>query len=232
LKAFLLAAGHGTRLRPLTNDTPKCLLPIRGVPLLQIWLQTFDLFGISEVLINVHSHAAVIHSFLESNRHLARVRIVQEPELLGSAGTILQNRAWVDSEEFFWICYADVLHQVNLSAMLAFHQSRHPVATIGVYRVPDPSRCGVVELNENSLVTNFVEKPTRPQSNLAFSGLLIGTSALLNAIPSHLPADLGFDVFPHLVRQMVAYPISNYLIDIGTLSNYELAQSTWPGVSY
>jgi len=228
LKAFLLAAGHGTRLRPLTDNTAKCLLPIRGVPMLQIWLDTFRRFHIDEVLINIHAHAAAVRSYLQSHTDNGRVRVVEEEELLGSAGTLLKNRDWVASEDCFWVFYADVLNQADFSAMLDVHRARRPAATIGAYRVPDPSRCGILHTAEDGTVIDFVEKPVHPCGNLAFSGLLLGTHALLDVIPAKQPSDLGFDVLPHLVGNMVAFPISEYLLDIGTVSNYQLAQKTWP----
>jgi mannose-1-phosphate guanylyltransferase len=230
LKAFLLAAGHGTRLRPLTDKIPKCLLPIRGVPMLQIWLEIFSHFGINEVLINIHAHAGMVQDFLRKHPRGNKVRVAEETELLGSAGTLLINREWVDSEDFFWVFYADVLNQVDFSAMLRVHQARRPAATIGAYRVPDPSRCGILDIVEDGTVVDFVEKPVRPRGNLAFSGLLLGTRRLLDTIPLKQPADLGFDVLPRLGGQMLAYPISTYLLDIGTMENYEKAQSTWPGL--
>jgi mannose-1-phosphate guanylyltransferase len=199
------------------------------MPMLQIWLEAFSQFGIDEVLINVHAHAGTVHDFLRKHPHGSKVRVVEETELLGSAGTLLKNREWVDSEEFFWVFYADVLNQVDLSAMLRVHQARMPAATIGAYRVPDPSRCGILDVAEDGTVVDFVEKPVRPRGNLAFSGLLLGTRSLLDTIPLKQPADLGFDVLPRLAGKMVAYPISTYLLDIGTMKNYEIAQSTWPG---
>ena len=109
--------------------------------------------------------------------------------------------------------------------------TRRTAATLAVYRVPDPSRCGIVTLDENGVVTDFVEKPPIPLSNLAFSGVLIGTHQLLDKIPNRLPADIGFDVLPRMVNQMSAYEISDYLLDMGTLLNYKQAQATWPGLS-
>jgi len=229
VKAFLLAAGHGTRLRPLTDKTPKCLLPVQGIPLLQIWLEVCHRFGIDQVLINVHAHADVVLGFLQKHTTGTRVHVVAEERLLGSAGTLLSNRQWVEAEDCFWVFYADVLNRVDLGAMLRMHHSRKPVATIGVCRVPDPARCGVVDVSENGIVSDFVEKPSQPRSNLAFAGLLVGTPLLLDLIPRKQPADLGFDVFPGLVGRMLAYEISEYLIDIGTVENYQKAQETWPG---
>jgi len=197
--------------------------------MLQIWLEIFSYFGIDEVLINIHAHARLVQEFLRKHPHGSKVRVAEETELLGSAGTLLKNREWVDSEEFFWVFYADVLNHVDFSAMLRLHQARKPAATIGVYRVPDPNRCGILDIVEDGTVVGFVEKPARPRGNLAFSGLLLGSQSLLNSIPHKQPADLGFDVLPQLAGKMIAYPISTYLLDIGTIENYQKAQITWPG---
>lgn len=230
MKAFLLAAGHGTRLRPITDKLPKCLVPIRGTPMLTIWLELCKKVGITDVLINLHAHVDVVRSFLcRSADANLRINIAEEEELLGSAGTLRTNRSWVEREELFWIFYADVLHCANLAAMLRSHCERRLTATLGVYEVPDPSRCGIVRANSQDVIEDFVEKPTLPMSNLAFSGLMIATPALLDVIPAGVPSDIGFDVLPKLKNQMLAFRIRDYLIDIGTLENYKKAQATWPG---
>jgi mannose-1-phosphate guanylyltransferase len=198
--------------------------------MLQIWLEICRRFGIDEVLINIHAHAGAVHEFLRKHPHGGKVQVVEEKRLLGSAGTLLENRDWVGFDDFFWVFYADVLNRVDFSAMLRVHQARRPAATIGAYHVPDPSRCGILDVAEDGTVIDFVEKPIRPRGNLAFSGLLLGTQLLLDAIPVKQPSDLGYDVLPQLVGKMVVYPISSYLLDIGTIENYEIAQRTWPGL--
>ena len=230
MKAFLLAAGPGSRLRPMTDAVPKCLVPIRGTPMLSIWLQACKRFGIEEVLINLHAHAAAVSEFLRQDINGPRVRVVVEQQLLGSAGTLRANRDWVMSDEFFWVFYADVLNCADLEGMLRVHQKRKPAATLGVYEVPDPRRCGIVTADSDGVIQQFVEKPEHPAGNLAFSGLMIGTPAVLDVIPSSVPADIGFHVLPQLAGRMIAYSISDYLLDIGTMENYEKAQATWPGL--
>jgi len=231
VKAFLLAAGQGTRLRPITDTVPKCLVPIRGTPLLSIWLRLCKQFHIDEVLINVHAHGAMVRDFLKQNANGTQVRVVEEAQLLGSAGTLRRNRDWVASDELFWVFYADVLCKTDLGEMLRLHRQRKPAATLGVYHVPDPRRCGIVSTGGNGIIQQFVEKPLTPVSNLAFSGVMIGTSEMLDVIPSDIPADIGFHVLPRLTGRMMAYTIHDYLIDIGTMENYLIAQETWPGLS-
>jgi mannose-1-phosphate guanylyltransferase len=230
MKAFLLAAGHGTRLRPLTDTVPKCLLPIRGTPMLAIWLELCRHYGIDEVLVNVHVHAEQIGNFVRCHRQGVRVHVIEEPELLGSAGTLRANAAWVAGEECFWVFYADVLTCVDLGKMLAAHRNRRPAATLAVYRVPNPESCGIVKLAEDHTITEFAEKPVHPSSDLAFSGLMVASPALLAAIPVRQPCDIGFHLLPIMANSMLAYPISQYLLDIGTQERYQRAQETWPGL--
>lgn len=230
MKAFLLAGGHGVRLRPITNALPKCLVPIQGVPLLSIWLQLCKSIGIDEVLINVHAHAEDVCNFLDRSSSGVAVRVVAEPQLLGSAGTLRANRKWVDSDDFFWIFYADVLNRADFAGMLQLHHQRMPAATLGLYEVPDPRRCGIVKMDEEGVIHEFVEKPEHPAGNLAFSGLMIGTPQLLDVIPETTPTDIGFDVLPKLTGRMLGFRIHDYLIDIGTMENYQHAQATWPGL--
>ena len=229
MKAFLLAAGHGTRLRPITDNLAKCMVPIQGVPMLALWLECCRRAGIDEVLINLHANAGSVHEFLLQHAAGMPVRVVEEAELLGSAGTLRANRDWIGSDELFWVFYADVLNRADLRAMLRLHRDRQPAATLGVYQVPDPRRCGIVTTNDAGVIEEFVEKPANPSGNWAFSGLMIGTPAMLEAIPKDTPADIGFHVLPRLTGRMVAFPIHDYLIDIGTMENYKRAQATWPG---
>lgn len=231
MKAFLLAAGQGTRLRPTTDNVPKCLVPICGVPMLKIWMDICHRAGIDEVMVNLHTHAASVRDWLSDNVDGLRVHLAEETTLLGSAGTLLANREWVSTESCFCVLYADVLTNTNLNRMLDLHLKRRPIATLGLYQVPDPSRCGVVSFDSEMVIREFVEKPANPRSNWAFSGIMIGTPELLDHVPARYPVDLGFDVLPQLVGKMLASPISDYILDIGTLANYQAAQDTWPGLA-
>ena len=163
MKAFLLAAGNGTRLRPLTDSVPKCLLPIQGIPLLEIWLNNCKAAGITDVLVNAHAHAEAIRQFAAEQKTGVRIRIVEEPELLGSAGTLAENREFVAGENSFFILYADVLTNIDLRRMFEFHQQKRLPATLGIYQVPDPTRCGIVTMDENAIIQEFVEKPNACQ---------------------------------------------------------------------
>ena len=230
MKAFLLAAGNGTRMRPLTDSTPKCLLPVRGEPMLRLWMEFCYRYGIDDILINIHAHANVVREFLKYEHHGARVCVSEERILLGSAGTLLANREWIGSDPEFWIFYCDVLTAANLGRILEVHRKRAQIATLGVYQVPDPHRCGIATVDKDDIVCEFVEKPPKPSGSLAFSGIMVSSPAIFDFIPAEIPADIGFHVLPRLVGRMAACPISEYLLDIGTPENYRIAQNEWQGL--
>ncbi len=229
MKAFLLAAGAGTRLKPLTDCMPKCLVPIQGVPMLAWWLEWCHRYGVAEVLINTHAHADAVEHYVSSHDFGVKIMVARESKLLGSAGTIWQNRQFVGGEREFAVLYADVLTSCNFTNMVAFHRERQPAVTLGVYRVPDPSRCGIVGVDRQGWVTEFIEKPKRPKDNLAFSGLMIGGPALFEVLGDRFPADIGSDVLPRLVGRMCAYEMAEFVLDVGTAENYRRAQSEWRG---
>lgn len=232
MKGFLLAAGNGTRLRPLTNSIPKCLVPIHGTPLLGVWLQWCAVYGIDQVLINTHAHSNPVREFLAAYRGPVGVTMTHEPDLLGSAGTLHVNRAFISGEREFAVLYADVLTNCRFDKMLDFHRLSCASLTVGTYRVPNPTQCGIIATDAVGRVVEFTEKPELPKSHTAFSGILIGGPALLTRLPARTPADIGFDVLPKFVGEMFAFPIAEYVIDIGTIGKYDQAQREWPGLGH
>jgi mannose-1-phosphate guanylyltransferase len=157
VKGFLLAAGVGTRLRPLTDAIPKCLVPIQGTPLLGIWLEWCAIYGIDEILLNSHAHSERVREFVGAYHGPVRVTLTHEPELLGSAGTLHVNRDFVAGEKEFAVLYADVLTNCRFDRLLDFHRMRHSPVTLGTYRVPNPTLCGIIVTDESERVVEFVE---------------------------------------------------------------------------
>ncbi len=233
MKAFLLSAGLGTRLRPLTDKVPKCLLPVCGKPLLQIWLENLEKHGIDEVLINTHWLHEKFEVFLRKWREgQTKISVCYEPVLLGSAGTLLANRGWVDGAQPFLILNGDNLTNVNLGKMISFHCGHGLPFTLGVFRAEDPRRCGIAEAGEDGIVTAFVEKPENPKSDLAAAGVYVADCRIFDFFPEKKPLksealDLGFHLIPNLAGKMKIYPIRDFLMDIGTPQAYESAQGLW-----
>ena len=230
MKAFLLAAGLGTRLKPLTDHTPKCLVPIAGQPLLGIWFELCARHGIREVLVNLHHLPEQVRDYVAAWRGPLRITTVFEAELPGSAGTVSAQRAFVAGEQAFFILYADNLTDVDLSRMLAFHHTRHAEFTIALAPTDTPREKGILTLDAQGVVVDFTEKPALPRSNLANAGIYIAGPRLFALLdgPQPRPFDFGFHVLPRLVGRMHGYAVSEYLQDIGTPAALASAERDWP----
>jgi mannose-1-phosphate guanylyltransferase len=228
VKAFLLAAGVGSRLRPITDTTPKCMLVFDGRPLLDIWLDAFDRAGVDEVLVNLHHLPDVVQGHLVSRTAPPAVRTFFEPELLGSAGTLLANRQWVDGEEIFLACNADNLTDFDVRSLIDGHREHGAIATLTVFHSPQPSAGGVVKLDADGKVVGFVEKPAKPVSDLTNAGMYAFHPIVLDEIDGMSPCDIGYHLLPRLVGRARAVPVEGYFRDIGTADVYQQAREEWP----
>jgi mannose-1-phosphate guanylyltransferase len=235
LKAFLLAAGEGRRLRPLTDSIPKCLVPIHGTPLLAIWLQLLARDGVTDVLVNLHYAHERVREFLDRHPAPLAVTTTYEPSLLGSAGTVAANQHFVQDQSTFLILYADNLTNVDLRRMIRFHEDRDLPLTIGVVPTDRPKEKGTVVVDGDSHVLAFEEKSPQPRSNLANAGIYVAGRELLECVSTATASrasglDFGYDVLPRLVPRISAYRIDEFLMDIGTPESYALGQQQWPGL--
>ena len=228
MKAFLLAAGVGSRLRPITDTIPKCMLPIGGGPLLDIWLDAFYRAGVDEVMVNLHHLPDVVRHHLDARAGTPAARTFFEPELLGSAGTLAANRAWLEGEEMFLACYADNLTDFDLRSLVQAHLEHGEMATLTVFRSERPSAGGVVELDAAGTVVGFAEKPSHPVSDLVNAGMYAFHPRVLDEIGRPPPRDIGYDLLPRLVGQAKAIPVEGYFRDVGTVDAYRRAQQEWP----
>jgi mannose-1-phosphate guanylyltransferase len=228
MKAFLLAAGVGSRLRPITDTIPKCMVAIDGRPLLDIWLDAFGRAGVDEILVNLHHLPDAVCRHLAARFGPPAVRTVLEPELLGSAGTLIANRAWVDREEFFLVCNADNLTDFDLRSLVEAHRHHDPIATWTVFHSERPSAGGVVEIDAVGRVIGFAEKPAHPVSDLTNAGMYAFHPSVLNEIDGEPPKDIGFDLLPRLVGRARTVLVEGYFRDIGTADAYRRAREEWP----
>jgi mannose-1-phosphate guanylyltransferase len=231
MKAFLLAAGLGSRLRPITDSIPKCMVEIDDRPLLDIWLDAFDRAGVDEVLVNLHYLPDVVTAHLAGRTGTPTVRTFSEPELLGSAGTLRANRRFVDREEMFLVCYADNLTSFDLNTLIEAHRRWRPIATLTAFHSEHPSAGGVLELRQDGRVIGFEEKPAEPVSDLTNAGMYAFHPAVLDEIGSALPLDIGYHLLPRLVGRAMAVPIECYFRDIGTVEAYQQARKEWPALA-
>jgi mannose-1-phosphate guanylyltransferase len=229
VKAFLLAAGLGTRLRPLTDTVPKCLVPVGGRPLLDIWLENLARAGVDEVLVNLHHLPDVVEDHLTRHVGPPVVMTTYEPQLLGSAGTLAANRDFVGADEVFLAVYGDDLTDFDLGRLTtALDTAPQAEAAIAVFHAPRPEACGILEV-EDGVVISFEEKPSTPRGDLANAGMYAFRRTVLDLVPGVTPADIGTHLLPRLVRRSVAVPVGDaLLIDIGTPEALARAEAEWP----
>ena len=239
MKALILAAGKGTRLKHLTANTPKPMLELGGEPLLAHHIRRLRAAGVTKIAVNLHHAAEVITDYFgDGSRYGVEIDYSYEPQLLGTAGAAKKLAAFLD--ESFFVIYGDVFSNVDLEVLAGFHtqckqaQPGSPASdalSMSLYRVPNPTECGLVEIATGGRVTRFVEKPPADQvfTDLANAGLLICDPGILAYIPPAAVYDFGRDLIPELLAQEVAVfgkPVTEteHVIDIGTLPGLARAQ--------
>jgi mannose-1-phosphate guanylyltransferase len=157
------------------------------------------------------------------------VRLSHEPVLLGSAGTLVTNRDFVEGDDMFLAVNADNLTDFDLGVLVDAHRANASIATLSVFRAARPSECGIVEVSEGRVV-GFVEKPAAPVSDLANAGMYAFHPRMLDEIPAPLPRDIGFDLLPRLIGRAAAVALGDcYFLDIGTPTALEQARDEWEG---
>lgn len=227
-----MAAGLGTRLRPLTDALPKCLVPIHGIPLLSYWLDALFCDDLVErVLINTHHLPEQVQAFVAQSPWRDRIDLVHEPRLRGTGGTILANREWLGDQPFF-VIHADNLTDARLERLLEAHQGAGPdvLMSLLAFRTTKPDQCGILELNSASRVIGFHEKVKDPPGNLANGAVYVFSPELLSRMVEmgRGELDLSTQVIPDLVPHILALEHSGFFMDIGSPEALEQAQATFP----
>lgn len=231
MRAVLLAAGLGTRLRPLTDRIPKCLVSIRGKPLLAHWLDLLMPSGIERVLVNTHHLPEAVRRFVAESPWRERITLVHEEGLLGTGGTILRNTAFFGRNAFM-VAHADNLTQFDVGAFIRRHERRPPGAliTMMTFCTDTPQTCGIVEEDARGVVTAFYEKVPNPPGNRANAAVYIFEPAVvdfLEALGKEV-IDLSTEVIPAFLGRICIFHNSDYHRDIGTLESLRRAEGEFP----
>lgn len=219
MKAIVLCAGLGTRLRPLTDATPKPMIEVGGKPLLHHHLNALRDAGVNEVAINLHHLPGVVENGTGDGVGFGmRIHYNIEPEPMGSAGALNGFPGFFD--EPFFVVYGDVYHRIDYKAMLFFHATQRSTLTLATTHDEDPSQKGVVEMDAaTGRVSAFVEKPpSAPKDSHTNAGLYLCDPSVAAMIPPGT-SDFGSDIIPTLIgtgEKVYAYPTPSVVIDIGT----------------
>jgi mannose-1-phosphate guanylyltransferase len=226
LKALLLAAGLGTRLRPLTDTIPKCLVAIHGRPLLGYWLSLLTEAGVSPLLVNLHYFPEQVRAYVAGSNYNNQVSLVFEDDLYGTAGTLLRNKEFFGDEPLMLV-HADNLSRFDVAAFIDAHQKRPAGCeiTMMTFQTPTPQSCGIVELDDRGVVRAFHEKEPNPPGNLANGAVYIlepSLFAFLQGLHKEV-IDFSTEVLPSYIGRIFTFHNSDYHRDIGTIESYETA---------
>jgi len=226
LRALLLAAGFGTRLRPLTETIPKCLVPVQGKPLMAYWFELLFPAGIERALVNTHYLPGVVRAFVAQNSWASQVDLVHEDPILGTGGTVLANAAWFQGQSFM-VAHADNLTVFDVHGFLARHANRPQgcAITMMTFDTDVPQTCGIVE-ERDGVVLAFHEKVPNPPGKRANAAVYIFEPEViaLMATLNKAVIDLSTEVLPHYLGRMCTFHNDQYHRDIGNLESLALAE--------
>lgn len=224
MQAVVLVGGEGTRLRPLTFETPKPMVPVMNVPFLERTLRRLKEAGIDDVILPAGYLPEAITSYFGSGSELGlTIRYVIEETPLGTAGALKNVQQYITGP--FFVLNGDVLTSLDLRAMRAAHERTGGVASLHLIRVEDPSAFGCVVHDATGLISAFVEKPKREEAptNEVNAGTYLLEAEVLDAIPAGRPVSIERETFPALIaagKRLYAYTTSDYWIDLGKPEAY------------
>lgn len=231
-KAVILCGGEGTRLRPITYEIPKPLMPVQGKALVEHLIDLFKKFGVTEIILSVGYKKEKIKEYFGSGHKLGlAISYIEEDKPLGTAGGLRFLKEKIN--EPFFVTNGDELKDFDLVAMYKTHRSNKAKATIALTTVEDPSAYGVAEMS-GSRIVQFMEKPSKEKapSKLINSGLYIIEPSVIEMIDEGMVM-FEKDIFPKIAQEgkLFGHPFSGQWFDTGTMERYERALREWKGLS-
>jgi mannose-1-phosphate guanylyltransferase len=227
MRAILLAAGLGTRLRPITDTIPKCLVPINGKPLIDYWLEQLTKAGIENFLINTHYLHEQVETYIKQSKFVDIVSLVYEKDLLLTGGTVIANKDFI-SDGPFMLVHADNLSICDYKDFINAHKNRpaNTEITMMTFTTDDPKSCGVIKTDNSGIVQEFHEKVLNPPSSIANGAVYIVEASVVSYMErlKRVKVDFSVDVLPYYIGRIFTYYNSFYHRDIGNIKSYELAQ--------
>jgi mannose-1-phosphate guanylyltransferase/phosphomannomutase len=224
VKAVIMAGGEGTRLRPLTSNAPKPMLPVANRPMMEHIIHLLKEHGFDEIVVTVAFLANHIKTYFGDGAEFGvTMRYADEPVPLGTAGSVGNARAFLD--DTFLVISGDVLTDIDLTKVLEYHREKGAVATIGLTTVENPLEFGIVITREDGSIERFLEKPTWGQvfSDTINSGIYVFEPEVFDFIPEGRSVDFSGEVFPALLaagKPLFGAVVEGYWEDVGTLEAY------------
>ena len=226
MKAVVLVGGEGTRLRPLTETTPKPLLPLMDRPSLAHVLDHLARHGVHEVVLSSPYLEETFHPFIESRHGDPKLTWITEEAPLGTGGAVINALDALGSDEPFFALNGDILTDLDLTAMHAFHSERGASVTIALHLVEDARPFGLVDRDDDGRVLGFQEKPEQPIPGDVNAGTYLLDPEALSGWPPGVNASIEREVFPAIIASgspVYGFSTDAYWLDLGTPENYLLA---------
>ncbi len=231
MKALLLAAGTGSRLRPLTYSIPKCLVEIAGKPLLGHWLDLLVQGGVTKFLVNLHYLPEQVESYLASHPSAHLIKTTFEAQLLGTGGTLLHHQQFFENDTTLLV-HADNASLFEFSSFVTAHDHRPPHCpiTMMTFASDCPQSCGIVEVDKQGIVQKFFEKVRHPPGNLANGAVYMIEPEIFPLLKSFARPDIDFscEVLPRLLGKIFTFFNDVYHRDIGTPESLHCARREFP----
>jgi mannose-1-phosphate guanylyltransferase len=223
MQAVILVGGEGTRLRPLTSTVPKPVVPLVDRPFIAFMLDWLVTHGIDDVIMSCGFLATSVRNVLgDGSAYGVRLRFVEEPDPRGTAGALKYASSMLD--ERFLMLNGDVLTDIDLTAQIAQHERTGAKGTLALVPVADPSAYGLVHLNDDRSVREFLEKPSADaviETNLISAGAYVLEREILDLVPADRNVSIEREVWPRLVGDgLYGFPSESYWLDIGTPERY------------
>lgn len=229
-KALILCAGFGTRLRPLTDNIPKCLVPIRGKPVLEYWLDRLITgAGYDQILVNTHYLPEQVERYIAASPFKQKVQLVHEPELLGTGGTLKANRHFFDDADDFVLAHGDNYTSFDPEKFLSCHLARPSscAMTMLLFNTDTPESCGIVETDGRGVVQAFHEKVKNPPSNKANGAVYYLNKEIFQFLERFQEPFIDFStqVIPSYMGKIMTFNEVKFHLDIGTMESWQQAQT-------
>lgn len=231
LRALLLSAGFGTRLQPITNKIPKCLVEVNNKPILEHWLTKLEDINCEKVLINSHYlHSQVNEYLLKRKKSAMTIELKYEKKLLGTAGTLLHNYKFFENSKILMI-HADNMTDFDISSFIDFDDQKKDKCVLSMltFKTNKPSSCGIVVTDKNMVLRQFYEKPNNPPTNIANCAIYIFQDDFIYLLLKDFPdvKDFSTEVIPNYLGKIMTFYTDQEFIDIGTPESLKLARKTF-----
>ena len=222
IPSIILSAGYGKRLKPLTNNTPKCLVKINDVPILDFWIKKLIKSNYGPFLVNTHYLKNKVYNHIKKSSYKEYIKIIDEKKLLGTAGTLIKNLEFCQGKDAL-LMHVDNYCKVDMRKFYKEHINRpkKSMMTMITFKPDDPINCGIIKIDKNNIVKKFYEK-SMSEGDYANGAIYLISNEMQNEIRNNFKyaKDFSKDIIPHFLNRISIFHTKLSFFDIGIFKNY------------